>query len=139
MMKKLFAFILLMSLMLLLTGCKKPNFSVRINEDMNVEIIAVKASKDMFGAAAGFEIAEGQKLYVEPSLKKGEISIKINNADLGIDATPKEITDALTGDAVLEIKISGTTPAEYELEPGTYGVSAAVLSKADGKILLIIR
>ena len=94
----------------------------------------------MFAAASGFEIAEGEKLYVEPALKKGEISLMIKKVELGSDAAIEELTDAVSGtNADLEIRVSGSVPLDYELEPGSYSVYATVISKADGKIVLNIR
>ena len=139
--QKGYVVILMIILALCFTGCKRPNFGVSINKDLNVEIIAENASKDMAGGAGGLDVAEGQKLYVVPSLKKGESNIKINTFDLGNDASAKELSDAVIGgsDPVLDINISGTEPSEYKIAPGSYGVSAAVLSKANGSVLITVK
>ena len=84
--------------------------------------------------------ALGEKLYIEPALNKGEISIKIRGYDLGADATVEELTDAVSGeDADLEITISGSDLLVYELKPGNYSIYASVISKADGTIVMNIR
>ena len=140
--KKRLVILLMALLVLCLSGCKKSNFGVRVNEDMNVEINAENASNDMFGAASGFEVAEGQKVYIEPALTKGEISVRINAVSLtDIDAKPEELLEAVTGtdNTVLDLKINGIETSEYELEPGTYSVSANVLTKADGKVIITVR
>lgn len=139
MMKKKFTAILFLIFVLSLTGCKRPNLAV-FSEEKKAEIIAERASKNMFGASSGFEIAEGEKLYVEPALKKGEISLMIKKVELGSDAAIEELTDAVSGtNADLEIRVSGSVPLDYELEPGSYSIYATVISKADGKIELNIR
>lgn len=139
MMKKNFIVFLFVILVLSFTGCKRPNLAV-LSDEKKVEIIAENASNDMFAAASGFEIAEGEKLYVEPALKKGEINLMIKSVDLGMDATVEELTDAVSGtNADLEIRVSGSVPLDYELEPGSYSIYATVISKADGKIELNIR
>lgn len=138
-MKKLFAALILMILLLSLTGCRKSNLAVSADET-SVQIVAENASKGMFGATSGFELNEGQKLYIEPSLTKGEINVKIKAFDLGEDASIEELKDAVSGsNADLEINISGSEPLEYELEPGSYSVSASVLSKADGTVQFNVR
>lgn len=138
-MKKQFGFLFLVILMLCLAGCRRSNFAVMVRDDYTVEVIAENAKKDMFGGAAGFDVQEGQKLYVEPSLSKGEINIKINSFNLGADASVEELKDAASGNnAELDINISGTEPSEYDLEPGDYSVYASVLSKADGRILFSV-
>lgn len=139
MMKKNFIVFLFVILVLSFTGCKRPNLAV-LSDEKKVEIIAENASNDMFAAASGFEIAEGEKLYIEPALKKGEINLMIKSVDLGMDATVEELTDAVSGtNADLEIMVSGSVPLEYELDPGSYSVYVSVISKADGTIVLNIR
>ena len=138
-MKKNIIAVILLLLVLSLTGCKKSNFGV-VTDSASAKIIAENASKDMFGAAASFEIADGQKLYVEPALTKGEVSVKIKSINLDIDAAVDDLKDAVSGtDSDLEFRISGTTPEEYELAPGSYSVYASVLSKADGTIQMTVR
>ena len=135
--QKIFVILMLIVLVLGLTGCRKPNFGVRVDKDLNVEITAENASRDMTGAAGSFEVAEGQKLYVEPALKKGEIGVKITAGSLGIDASVEELKDAVSGSgAVLEFTVSGKEPVEFEIEPGEYGVTATVLSKAEGTVVI---
>ena len=132
-------FIMLMLLSLGLTGCRKSNLAV-MSDEKSVTIIAENASKDMFGAASGFEITEGEKLYIDPVLNKGEISVKLKSVDPRIDASVEELKDAVSGEnPELEIKISGTASLEYELAPGSYSVYATVLSKADGTIVMSVR
>ena len=132
-------FIMLMLLSLGLTGCRKSNLAV-MSDEKSVTIIAENASKDMFGAASGFEITEGEKLYIDPVLNKGEIRLKIKSVDPRIDASVEELKDAVSGEnPELEIKISGTASLEYELAPGSYSVYATVLSKADGTIVMSVR
>ncbi len=138
-MKKQFVFLMLVILMLTLTGCKKSDFSIS-SDEKSVTIIAENASKDMFGASSGFEITAGEKLYIDPTMSKGEISVKLTRIDLGIDATVQELNEAVSGNnADLEIKISGKDLSEYHLEPGSYSVYASVLSKADGTIVMTVR
>ena len=132
-------FIMLMLLSLGLTGCRKSNLAV-MSDEKSVTIIAENASKDMFGATSGFEITEGEKLYIDPVLNKGEISVKLKSVDPRIDASVEELKDAVSGEnPELEIKISGTASLEYELAPGSYSVYATVLSKADGTIVMSVR
>ena len=138
-MKKQFIFLMLLILMLSLTGCKKSDFAV-FSDEKSVTILAENASKDMFGGSSGFEISEGEKLFIDPTLNKGEISVKLTRVNLGIDAAVEELKDAVSGNnADMEIKISGKDPSEYALEPGSYSVYAAVLSKADGTIVMSVR
>ena len=132
-------FIMLMLLSLCLTGCRKSNLAV-MSDEKSVTIIAENASKDMFGATSGFEITEGEKLYIDPVLNKGEISVKLKSVDPRIDAVVEELKDAVNGENPdLEIKISGTASLEYELDPGSYSIYATVLSRADGTIVMSIR
>ncbi len=141
--QKLLMVLISVILMLILTGCKKPNFGVHIHDDKNAEIIAQNALQGMSGTAASLEIGEGQKLSVVPSLTKGELNIKISAADtgLGIDASISELENMVSGGSApaLDLNISGTKPAEYDLEPGEYSVSAAVLSRANGTVLLTVK
>ena len=128
-----------MILMLSLAGCKKSNLAV-MSDEKSVTIIAENASKDMFGGASAFDVIEGQKLYVDPTLKNGELSIKISGFDLGVDASVEELKDAVSGkDPDMEIKVSGSDSLEYELDPGSYSVYVSVLSKADGTVIMSVR
>ena len=139
MINKKYVIVLLLILVLGLSGCKRPNLAVS-SDEKGAEIVAVNARKDWFGASSGFVVAEGEKLYIEPALNKGEISIKIRGYDLGADATVEELTDAVSGeDADLEITISGSDLLVYELKPGNYSIYASVISKADGTIVMNIR
>lgn len=125
--------------MMSLSGCRRPNLAVS-SDEKKVEITAENASKDMFGASSGFEIAEGEKIYIEAALKKGEISVKLKAFDLGKDAAVEELSNAVSGENPdMEIKLSGSDSLEYELEPGSYSVYASVLNKADGTILITVR
>ena len=138
-MKKYLIFFLIVISMLSLSGCKKSNFGVS-SDEKRAEIIAENASKDMFGASSGFEVAEGEKVYIEAALKKGEISVKLKAFDLGKDASVEELTGAVNGENPdIEIKLSGSDSLEYELEPGSYSVYASVLDKADGTIVITVR
>ena len=125
--------------MLTLTGCKKSNLLIS-SDEKSVTILAENASKDMFGATSGFEISEGEKLYIDPTLTKGEISVKLTRFDYDIDESIQDLIDAANGNnADLEIKISGKNPTEYDLKPGPYSIYADVLSKADGTIVMSVR
>ena len=138
-MKKQLIFLILVILMLSLTGCKKSDFAIS-SDEKNLTILAKNASKDMFGATSGFEISEGEKLYIDPTLTKGEISVKLTLFDLDMGSSVQDLTDAVSGkNADMEIKISGNDPSEYDLEPGSYSVYASVLSKADGTIVMSVR
>lgn len=139
-MKKKFAVLLLVILTLILTGCERSNLAV-MSDETSAKIIAKNASTDMFSASSGFGIAEGQKLYIEPSLTKGEISIKLKKVDLSNgNAKIKELTDAVSGEnADMEIKVSGSDTLVYELDPGSYSVYVSVLSKADGTVQMSVR
>ena len=137
--KKLIIILMLMILMLSLAGCKKSNLAV-MSDEKSVTIIAENASKDMFGGASAFDVTEGQKLYVDPTLKNGELSIKISGFDPGVDASVEELKDAVSGkDPDMEIRVSGSDPLEYELDPGSYSVYVSVLSKADGTVIMSVR
>ena len=132
--------LLALVLTIVLSGCRKAEFSVSINEDRTAEINAKNAGTDMFSGAGGFIVEEGQKIHVEPSLNKGEINLKFSTSDLGIDANVKDLMSAASGDnAVLEVKINGKEPSDHEIEPGDYYVYAQVLSKAEGTILITAR
>ena len=126
----------------LLTGCKKSNFALRINEDNTAVIEAVRASEGSFGGAGSLEVAEGQKLVIESKLgKKGEISLKfIGEAIPGPDAEAKQLIETVTSEeAVLEVTLKGDETAEYEIAPGVYFLSGKVLSKANGTVQISVR
>ncbi len=122
------------------SGCGKTNFYVNVADDSTVEIGAENASKDMAASAGSINVAEGQTLHFEPALKKGEIDIKFNTYELGINAGAEEVKNAPEGgDTVLDVKISGDEAVDYEIDPGTYNVAVQVLSKASGTILIKVR
>ena len=139
--RKMFAVFCLIGSLLVLSGCKKPNFGVRVDESLNVEIIAENAEKGFMGAAGTIEVSEGQKLTVESTLKdKNEVSLKFTAAPaLDIDAKTDELIGMVTGDGAetaLEIVIKGPGTEEYEIAPGTYSVQAEALTKSNGRIII---
>lgn len=132
--------LLLFVLTVVLAGCKKNVFSVVVSNDLNVEITAQNASKGSFAAAGTIQAEEGHKIVVEPTLKKGEITIKFTSSDLGMDASVNELNNAVKGEnAVLEFTVIGKEPQEYDIEPGSYMISAEVLSKSDGIIVISVK
>ena len=138
--KRILFFSILFILAAILTGCQKINFSVTVNKDQNAEITAKNASKGSFGAAGSLETAEGQKIFIDAALDKGEIMIKFIPFDLGMDAAANELKNAVKGeDAVLELTVSGNEKQEYDIEPGSYMVSAEALSKSSGNILISVQ
>ena len=128
--------------MLVLTGCKKPNFSVVVNEDNTASIDAVKAPKGYFGGAGSIEIGEGQKIVVESKMSgKSEVSLRFtSDAELNADSGVAELTEVASGEnAILEITLKGTETAEYDLASGFYFIGAEVKEKASGTVLISVR
>ncbi|MBQ6521191.1 MAG: hypothetical protein IJI14_20985 [Anaerolineaceae bacterium] len=138
-MNKSYLIFLMIILSLCLSGCRKSNFGVNVVNEQNIEITAEDSIKGMFSAAAGIEVKENQKLYVEPALEKGEISIKITRflTDVGADA--KKVTESLVSENVLNINAAGNQKTEHDIEPGLYGISVEVVKNADGKINISIQ
>ncbi len=134
--------IFILACAVMLSGCKKPNFGITVNEDNTVTIEAVRASKGSFGGAGSLEVAEGQKIVVESKLNgKSEISVSFTaDAPQEMDADLKELTVAVKGEnADLEIDIKGTGSTEYDLAPGVYFLAAKVIEKANGSVLISVR
>lgn len=134
--------ILILVCTVMLSGCKRPNFGISVNEDNTVSIEAVRASKGSFGGAGSLEVSDGQKIVVESKLSgKSEISVRFT-ADVPqkMDAELTELTEAAKGEnADLEIIIKGNETTEYDLEPGVYFLAAKVIEKANGSVLISVR
>ena len=139
--KRLFLLFIFLIQALLISSCIKSNSGVRINEDLNGEIIA-DHSKGFIGTAGSIKIEDGQKLELTSDLKKNsEILLKFRVFPaLGIDAAAEELSNAVSeGEPVLEITVSESGVAEYELEPGEYSVEAEALSRSTGEIMIRVK
>lgn len=137
----LFAVVVLVC-MVMLSGCKKPNFGINVNDDNTASVEAVRASKGSFGGAGSLEVGEGQKIVVESKLNgKSEISLSFTSeAPMKADANITELTVAVNGDnAALEIVVKGSGTTEYDLEPGVYFLGAKVIEKSSGTVLISVR
>ena len=133
----LFVLMLLAALMLLLTGCKKPNLGVVSNGDNTMTITAVNAKKDFFGGTAGVTLEEGQKIVIDSSLNaKGEILLRFSLSDLSDpNLSISELTAAGSSEnAAYEVTVKGPGVTEVEAAPGSYALFAEVKSTASGTI-----
>lgn len=139
---KVFAVFCLIAAVLVLTGCKKPNFGVRLNEDSNIEIIAENASKGFMGAAGVLTVENGQKLVIDSDLKdKSEILVKLIPASgFGMDASAEDLLSAMTDEnAETEITVKGKSSDDYEVVPGDYTVRAESVTKSNGTIVIRVK
>ena len=135
--KKLLIIGFAVMLLFVLTACGKINFSVHINEDNTASIEAVRAKEKAFGGAGSITVGENEKIVIESDLSgKSEINVKlIPMGGLGIDAAAEDLANRFNGgNTVLDVNVSGKAVTEYEIAPGDYTVSAAVVSKATGTI-----
>lgn len=112
-------------------GCGKSNFGLVVNEDLNIEITAENAGKDMTGATGTFTVGEGDDVKIEPNFEKGKVLVEFyptGDSDENADAeafTPK-------GKPEFDVEVSGTEPIECGFAAGDYMVRATVLEKASG-------
>ena len=52
------------SLILVFAGCSSSNFAIVVNEDLNIEITAENADKDMTGSTGTFTVGEGDDVQI---------------------------------------------------------------------------
>ena len=117
-------------------GCGSSNFGVTVNEDLNVEITAENADKDMTGAAGTFTVGEGDDVHIESNFEEGKVLVEfypIEGAD-DVNAEAEELTS--NGKPEFDVEVSGTEPIECGFAAGDYLVKATVLEKANGTAVI---
>lgn len=119
---------------LMLAGCKTSEFGLEIKDDGTAEIVAENVAKDSASSAGGFTVAEGDKVVVEPSLKKGAITIQLIPSEEEADEDTKD--PASLGEPELEMDITGTEPVECYPTGGDYTINAIVTEEASGKVVI---
>ena len=146
------AFTVVFVLTMMLAGCGKSNFGVRVNEDLNIEIIAENATADMSGAVGTFTVEKGDKVVIEPSFEKGSVLVQFYTFDApspDIEVTENEAESADDigaelnvedvvgqGDPVFEVEVSGTEPIECSFGEGDFMVSATAQNKVTGTAVI---
>ena len=141
-MKKKLSWIILLALVLMLAGCKKPNLSIVSEADNTMMITAVNAKKGFFGGSGFITVEEGQKIVIDSALnEKGEISLKFSGGPASDgDAEAAALVASVSGEnAVLEVSVKGPGKSEYEIAAGDYGVYAEVLSKTNGTVNISVK
>jgi len=125
----------ILSLVMGFAGCGSSSFGVVVNEDLNIEITAENADKDMTGAAGTFTVGEGDDVQIEPAFEEGVVLVEFYPV-----SAPDENADAeefaLEGEPAFDVEVSGTEPIECGFGAGNYMVSAKVLEKANGTAVI---
>lgn len=121
---------------LMLAGCKTSEFGLEIKDDSTAEIVAENAAKDSTSSVGGFTVKEGDQVVVEPSLKKGAITIQLIPSEE--EAAPEGDTKDPTalGEPELELELTGTEPVECYPTGGDYTINAIVTEEASGKVVI---
>ncbi len=132
MMKKLLKAAAAAVFALSLAGCAKSEFSMRVNEDLNVEINAENATKGSNAMAGTFDLKDGQKIVVESEID-GEVLVKFYSVTNDAETLPVP-DESAKPDFELTVNSSGKT--EYDLAAGDYFVSSEAMAKTTGKIII---
>ncbi len=117
-------------------GCGSSNFGITVNEDLNVEITAENADKDMTGIAGTFTVGEGDDVQIEPNFEGGKVHVEFYPVDAADDANADPDELIAKGEPEFDVEVSGTEPIECGFAAGDYMVSATVLEKANGTAVI---
>ena len=117
-------------------GCGSSNFGVVVNEDLNIEITAENADKDMTGAASTFTVGEGDDVHIEPNFEEGKVLVEFYPIDAADDANADAEELMKKGEPEFDVEVSGTEPIECGFAAGDYLVNATVLEKASGTAVI---
>ena len=117
-------------------GCGSSNFGVVVNEDLNIEITAENADKDMTGAASTFTVGEGDDVHIEPNFEEGKVLVEFYPIDAADDANADAEELMKKGEPEFDVEVSGTEPIECGFAAGDYMVNATVLEKANGTAVI---
>lgn len=118
--KSLILLTLIIGAALIMTACGGTSSSLGVLQagDNVINIEAENADKDMEGSS-NFEVAEGEQIYVEPSLESGKIKLEFYNSD-----------DEEHENLITDFEVSGKEPGVVETGAGDFSV--VVKSMADG-------
>ena len=117
-------------------GCGNSNFGIVVNEDLNIEITAENADKDMTGAASTFTVGEGDDVHIEPNFEEGKVLVEFYPIDAADDANADAEELMKKGEPEFDVEVSGTEPIECGFAAGDYMVNATVLEKANGTAVI---
>ena len=117
-------------------GCGSSNFGIVVNEDLNVEITAENADKDMTGAAGTFTVGEGDDVHIEPDFEEGKVLVEFYPVDAADDADADAEELMKKEKPEFDVEVSGTEPIECGFAAGDYMVNATVLEKTSGTAVI---
>ena len=117
-------------------GCGSSHFGVVVNEDLNIEITAENADKDMTGAASTFTVGEGDDVHIEPNFEDGKVLVEFYPIDAADDPNADAEELMKKGEPEFDVEVSGTEPIECGFAAGDYMVNATVLEKANGTAVI---
>ncbi len=125
-----------LSLVIGFAGCGSSNFGVVVNEDLNIEITAENADKDMTGATGTFTVGEGDDVQIEPNFEEGKVLVEFYPIEASDDVNADAEELMPKGKPEFDVEVSGTEPIECGFAAGDYMVSATVLEKANGTAVI---
>ena len=130
-MRKPAVIIMLIMSMIMLTACAKSEFGVTENTGKRMVITAKNADRDAAVMTGTLEVAQGEKIEIKGSLKKGEVKVEIVAVEenQSIDKLPE-----IDGPAILTANITQTDGASATMDAGSYMLRAACQEKATGTI-----
>ena len=117
-------------------GCGSSNFGIVVNKDLNVEITAENADKDMTGATGTFTVGEGDDVHIEPNFEEGKVLVEFYPVDAADDVNADAEDFTPKGKPEFDVEVSGTEPIECGFAAGDYMVNATVLEKANGTAVI---
>lgn len=135
-MKRLLVIVFAAVMIMTFAACgESSEFGVRINEDLNVEIIAENADADMTGAAGTFTVNEGEAVIAEPDFTEGTVLVEFIPFDGSDEDADLEELEA-SSDPVFEAELSGGDPVECDVPAGEYVVKASAVEAATGAAII---